>query len=381
MRNSPEDRLAIFVSHVRSIRECVGEMKQISVCVSNDLVCDNRVDKTCRSLVGCGLSVRLIGREFDNSPALPSRNYECGRVRTYFKRNVLYYAARQQGSNVSKSFAQIMSCLAAKLKGKPLIFDSHEHFTQVPELKANPFARKVWKMVEKYCIKKCKGVVTVCEPIREYFKEEYGVESVVVRNMPPRQAAIESLIPAAEKENLIVWQGAVNMERGLEELCETMQFVDGRLVIMGDGRIKEELENKVRQYPFANKICFVGRLPFAEMMSNTRKAKLAVSIDKPTNGNYAISLPNKIFEYMASGVPMLVSPLQEIEPIVAKYEVGEFIRSYNPPELAKQINELLSDNAKADFFAANALKAAAELCWENEEKKIYELIKHTEDIK
>ena len=371
----------------------MGEMKQISVCVSNDLVCDNRVDKTCRSLVGCGLSVRLIGREFDNSPALPSRNYECGRVRTYFKRNVLYYAelnlrlffrllfSRQDIIWANDLDTLLPCCLAAKLKGKPLIFDSHEHFTQVPELKANPFARKVWKMVEKYCIKKCKGVVTVCEPIREYFKEEYGVESVVVRNMPPRQVAIESLIPAAEKENLIVWQGAVNMERGLEELCETMQFVDGRLVIMGDGRIKEELENKVRQYPFANKICFVGRLPFAEMMSNTWKAKLAVSIDKPTNGNYAISLPNKIFEYMASGVPMLVSPLQEIKPIVEKYEVGEFIRSYNPPELAKQINELLSDNAKADFFAANALKAAAELCWENEEKKIYELIKHTEDIK
>lgn len=393
MGNSPEDRLAIFVSYVRSIKERVGEMKQISVCVSNDLVCDNRVDKTCRSLVAYGLSVRLIGREFDNSPALPSRSYECGRVKICFKRNVLYYAelnlrlffrllfSRQDIIWANDLDTLLPCCLIAKFKSKPLIFDSHEHFTQVPELKANPFARKVWKMVEKYCIRKCKGVVTVCEPIREYFKEEYGVESVVVRNMPPREAATESLVPAAEKENLIVWQGAVNMERGLEELCEAMQFIDGRLVIMGEGRIKDELESKVRQYPFANKICFVGRLPFAEMMSNTRKAKLAVSIDKPTNGNYAISLPNKIFEYMASGVPMLVSPLQEIEPIVEKYEVGEFIRSYNPPELAKQINELLSDNAKADFFAANALKAAAELCWENEEKKIYELIKHTEDIK
>ena len=368
-------------------------MKQISVCVSNDLVCDNRVDKTCQSLVSCGLSVNLIGRRFADSPALPSRNYKCDRLRVYFKRNAFYYAEL----NLRLFFRLLFSgqdiiwandldtllpcCLVAKIKGKSLIFDSHEHFTRVPELKANPFARKVWKTVERFCIRKCNGVVTVCEPIRDYFKTEYGVESVVVRNMPPKKAATNHLVPASEKENIIVWQGVVNMERGLEELCEAMQFVDGRLVIMGEGRIKEELERTVEQYPFGNKISFLGRLPFEEMMNNTKKAKLAVSIDKPTNGNYAISLPNKIFEYMASGVPMLVSPLQEIKPLVEKYNVGEFVRSYNPPELAKQINELLCDNAKADLFAANALKAAAELCWENEEKKIYELIKQTDCIR
>lgn len=385
--------IAIFVHAIRSKRRWKIAMKQISVCVSNDLVCDNRVDKTCQSLASCGMSVKLIGRRFADSPALPSRNYKCDRLRVYFKRNAFYYAEL----NLRLFFRLLFSgqdiiwandldtllpcCLVAKIKGKSLIFDSHEHFTRVPELKANPFARKVWKTVERFCIRKCNGVVTVCEPIRDYFKTEYGVESVVVRNMPPKKAATNHLVPASEKENIIVWQGVVNMERGLEELCEAMQFVDGRLVIMGEGRIKEELERTVEQYPFGNKISFLGRLPFEEMMNNTKKAKLAVSIDKPTNGNYAISLPNKIFEYMASGVPMLVSPLQEIKPLVEKYNVGEFVRSYNPPELAKQINELLCDNAKADLFAANALKAAAELCWENEEKKIYELIKQTDCIR
>ena len=91
---------------------------------------------------------------------------------------------------------------------------------------------------------------------------------------------------------------------------------------MGEGDIKSNLEKKVKQLRLEEKIHFLGRLPFEEMMSKTKTAKLAISIDKPTNGNYAISLPNKIFEYIACYVPVLVSPLQEIKYVVEKYKTG-----------------------------------------------------------
>ena len=81
---------------------------------------------------------------------------------------------------------------------------------------------------------------------------------------------------------------------------------------MGEGDIKSDLEKKLKELKLETKIHFLGRLPFEEMMSKTKTAKLAISIDKATNGNYAISLPNKIFEYIACSVPVLVSPLQEI---------------------------------------------------------------------
>ena len=90
-------------------------------------------------------------------------------------------------------------------------------------------------------------------------------------------------------------------------------------------------------------------------MNETVKAKLAISIDKPTNGNYAISLPNKIFEYMDAAVPVLVSPLQEIKPIIENYKTGVFIRSYDPVELAKQIEELLSDCSQLDSIAETSV--------------------------
>ena len=365
-------------------------MKRICVSVSNDLICDNRVNKTCKSLVDYGLSVKLIGRAFKSSPFLPSRSYKCKRLSIIFKKNAIYYAelnlklffyllfSKQDFLWANDLDTLLPNYLVAKLKRKPLIFDSHEHFTQVPELKDNPFAKKVWKAIEKHCIKGCDAVFTVCNPIKNYFKEEYNKESLVVRNIPPRIFFKQETIPSSKKENIIVWQGAVNIERGLEELCEAMQWIDARLLIMGVGDIKSDLEKKVKTLQLENKIHFLGRLPFEEMMNKTKSAKLAISIDKATNGNYAISLPNKIFEYIACSVTVLVSPLQEIKLIVEKHKTGEFLSSYNPQELAKQITNLLNDERKLDLIAENCKKAAKELCWENEEIQIFKTIKNLE---
>lgn len=359
---------------------------RIDVSVSNDLLCDNRVDKTCRSLSEYGLEVRLTGKRTKDSPDLNPRPYKYERIKVFFGKNALYYAelntrlffkllfSRQDILWANDLDTLLANFLVSRIKRKPLIFDSHEHFTQVPELKNNPFAQKVWTKIEKFCVSGLKYVVTVCNPIKEYFKDRYGVEAVVVRNMPLKRKRQDAFTPAEEKENVVVWQGAVNVERGLEELCEAFKWINAKLYIIGQGDIRDELERHVEKEGLGERIRFFGRLPFEEMMSLAEKAKLGVSIDKDTNMNYAVSLPNKIFEYIHCSVPILASPLREIKPIIEKYETGEFIRSYDSKDLSMQINGLISDNEKLNRYAENCRSASEDLTWQKEEKKIFGLI-------
>jgi glycosyltransferase involved in cell wall biosynthesis len=272
--------------------------------------------------------------------------------------------------------------LVSRLKGKPLIFDSHEHFTEVPELKYNRFAKKTWKRIEKKIVPKLKYVITVCNPIAVYFRENYSIETTIVRNMPPKDRSLEiNMINlhfdfAIDKSKpVLIWQGVVNIERGVEELLMAMNEIDAYLYIIGDGKIISQIKQLATQLQLDNKVFFLSRMPYPQMMSLTRQATLGLSLDKNTNINYAISLPNKVFEYISAHIPVLVSDLSEIRSTIEHYHVGEFISQITPKEIAKRINEMLEDKDKMAQYKANTYPTSEVLCWENEEKKIAHLIR------
>lgn len=365
-------------------------MRKVIVSVSNDLVTDNRVDKTCRTIVESGYEVVLIGRKLKHSPKMNSRPYSFIRKKLWFSKGFLFYA----NLNVFLFFKLLFSrfdllwandldtlfanFLVSKIRNKPLIYDSHEHFTEVPELKYNKFAKWFWKKVEKCILPRLKYVITVCDPIKDYFKTTYEVEALVVRNCPKKGFAKR----VKSKEDLgmpnmpiLVWQGGgCNIERGMEELVEAMQWIEAHLYIIGGGDVYEDLKKLSKRFGLDYKISFPGRLPFDEMMQYTFNATIGLSLDKNTNVNYAISLPNKLFEYIHAELPFLITPLSEIKPIVEAFNCGEFINHHSPKYLAEMINSLLRDEEKRLLYSQNSKKAKEILCWEEEEKKIIDLL-------
>lgn len=365
-------------------------MRKVIVSVSNDLVTDNRVDKTCRTIIESGYEVILIGRLRKNSPPMNPRPYSFIRKRLIFSKGFLFYA----NLNIALFFKLLFSrfdilwandldtlfanFLVSRIRNKPLIYDSHEYFTEVPELKYNKFAKWFWKKIEKAILPRLKHVVTVCDPIKDYFKTTYDVDAVVVRNCPKKDFAKR----VKTKEDLsmpnkpiLVWQGGgCNIERGMEELVEAMQEVDAHLYIIGGGDVYEDLKALSNKFGVGDKISFIGRLPFGEMMQYTFNATIGLSLDKDTNGNYAISLPNKLFEYIHAELPFLITPLSEIKPIVDAFNCGEFITHHKPKYLAEMINSLLGDEKRRELYSQNSKKAKEILCWEEEEKKIIDLL-------
>jgi len=334
-----------------------------------------------------GFEVLLVGRKLPKSLPLEERACQTKRFRLLFKKGPLFYACFNFRLFLFLLFAKFdvllsndldtlpANYLASKLKNKPLVYDSHEYFTEVPELVNRRRVQKIWERFEKQMLPKLKYAYTVCDSIAEVYRQKYGTPFRVVRNFPMANQSKPALPLKPERnEKTVLYQGAINVHRGLEQAILAMKYLDNvRFVIAGDGDIKVPLEKLVQQEKLKNRVKFLGRLPINELAKITPTADLGLSIEEDVGLNYRFALPNKLFDYIQAEVPVLVTNLPEMAAIVNRYQIGEITGSLEPEKLAAKINLALFDEEKREKWKENLKVAAGDLTWENEEKTLMEI--------
>lgn len=363
-------------------------MKKVSLSVINDLVTDNRVHKVAASLQNMGFEPILIGRLLPDSQPV-ERIYPTHRMKLIFSKGPLFYLEYNLHllfyllkTEVDVLVANDLDSLpanflASRIKRKPLVYDSHEYFTEVPELLGRPVVRSIWKWLEKQLVPKVDAAYTVCDSIADVYADLYKVHFHVVRNLPVciEVGSISSEIfkPVAAPK-IVLYQGALNMGRGIESAIRAMQFVEGaELWLAGDGDLTAQLKQLVVELSLENKVKFLGRLPFAQLYEVTCQADLGISLEEDLGLNYRFALPNKLFDYIQAGVPVLVSDLPEMRRIVERYQIGAIAESHQVNALAAKITSVLFDADKNTLWKENLKLAAKELCWENEETILREI--------
>lgn len=363
-------------------------LKRVIISVINDLVTDQRVNKSCLTLQKAGFDVLLVGRKLRRSPEMDKRPYSSRRMRLLFEKGPMFYAEYNIRLFLFLLFHRA-SCLLSndldtllpnfwisRLKGIKLIYDSHEYFTEVPELVSRPKVQRVWRRIEEYVLPKMKEMITVNESIANLFREKYGIKVNVIRNIPmrsllPKPASREEMGLPADKHLLILQGSGINIQRGSEELVEAMSYLDDCfLMIIGGGDVLPVLKKKVKDRHWEDRVRFFSRMPYNNMMAITQLAEIGFTLDKDTNLNYKFSLPNKLFDYIQANVSIIASRLPEIERIITKYDIGTFIENHRPETIAKTIRNVISDENILRKWKNNLIFAAQNLCWENEEKKL-----------
>jgi glycosyltransferase involved in cell wall biosynthesis len=364
--------------------------KTIIVSVINDLATDQRVLRSCSVLKEKGFEVILFGRELKNSPSVDHLPYRTKRIRMIFTKGPLFYFWFNVRlylfllrTKTDVLFANDLDTLWAnfrisELKKIPLIYDSHEIFCEVPELQNRPLKKQIWEKLESRILPQLKNCITVNQSIADHFKEKYKTPFAVVRNIPSKPPPFElrskqELGISADKKTLILQGSGINIERGAEELVMAMQYVDARLFIIGGGDVFEDLKRSVRQLNLGDKVIVKDKMPKNELLHYTYNSDIGISIDKDSNLNYHFSLPNKIFDYIQAGLPVLASPLPEIKQIVSHYNIGCFIENHDPKHIAERINFMLNSD-QYRLWKENTKKAAAENDWEKEKKVLAEVI-------
>jgi glycosyltransferase involved in cell wall biosynthesis len=369
------------------------------IAVISDLSTDMRVQKHAMLLAGEGYEVTLIGRETGSLLHLPLTGIEACRIRVPFRKGPGMYVLfnfflfwrllfRRYDLCLACDLDTLLPCyIVTRLSGRRLVYDAHEYFTGQHGLAERRVKHAIWKWTERLVLPKIRHMITVSDSIAELYHLEYGVTPVVIRNVAPSVTHIEphdrSVLGASGEELLVVFQGSgINEGRGARELIEAMTIVERvRLVIIGSGDIIDSLGRSVRESEAAERIMFLPRMPWEEMMRYTMCCDAGLSLDADICENQRYSLPNKLFDYIAAGIPVIVSPLPEVASITRRYGCGVVIGEVTPEAIAAALEKLRDDRGYLLSLRERTAEARRELNWEKEEIKEQEFFKGVIDLK
>ncbi|MGE0755928.1 MAG: glycosyltransferase family 4 protein [Pirellulaceae bacterium] len=255
-----------------------------------------------------------------------------------------------------------------------LIYDTHELETETSA--SHGVRRLVVKLIERMGIRAADAVVVVGETIGEWYRHAYSLPQVyVVRNLPP---ARESILPSSrlrtavglsEGEVLCLYQGVLGKGRGIPVLLKAFESLPSHihLVFLGYGAFQEQIVQTAARH--AN-VHFLPAVPPDELAAWTAGADLGVSLIEDISLSYRYCLPNKFFEYLQAGVPVLASSLPEMRALIDQHACGWHVA----PD-ASEIASLLRGLHPSDLrrCRCHAVACSGQYTWEREERVLFDL--------
>jgi glycosyltransferase involved in cell wall biosynthesis len=357
--------------------------KKIFVAVTNDISTDYRVHKICNYLINKGHEIVVYGRVLPNTITV-KRAYKIVRKKHIFNNNFLFYAEfnirlffylifRKFDYVLSNDLDTLPACFfGSKIKNTNLVYDSHELFSEGPELQGRKFVQGFWRSLEDFFLPKVKNAYTVSQSIVEFYDSKYQNKMGVIRNIPLKKDILEIdevAFPTTKKT--ILYQGVLNPGRGLKPMIKALKFInDLDLIIIGYGKVEQDLKSFVAQEKMKDRVHFLGRVSRDKLFNYTKKATLGMVLEEPLGLSFQYSLPNKLFDYIHAEIPIVAGNLPEITRIINKYKVGVLVDNYEPKTIAKAINNLLKDEVLLSEIKRNQQKAKDVLCWEKESIKL-----------
>lgn len=361
------------------------ERKRIIIATTNNLVSDKRVAKLALTLEKQNFEVWLIGRQWPGGDIPKNRPGRIFRFRLWFNNGPLFYISmniriflflikHRAHRYVAVDLDTLPACvLAGKIKKTLVVFDSHEYFSEVPELQQRPFKKKIWLALEHLFIKGIYAGITVSPGIVKIYKDKYNLDFLLVRNVPASQTEIPD-IRKISSNPVVYYQGALNLGRGLENSIRAMCLLPNyEMMIVGGGDIVDKLKLLVIELGLTGRVTFVEKVPFENLQTYIQKAHVGLCLLENIGLNYYYSLPNRIFDYPLAGLPVIATAFPDIKSVVSEYETGLHLDNLEPANIAGAIRQACENIELRNHWATTLPKAAHQLTWENEIKDCLKL--------
>ncbi len=291
-------------------------------------------------------------------------------MKGYVKKYDIYH------SNDLNTLPQGYFCSKWRLKPKKLVYDSHEVQTS-----RTGYSSPMYGKMERFLIKKIDEMMVENDTRAKYNEDLYGFYPHVVHNYPFKQTNtneetidLHAILDIPKEEKILLYQGGIQTGRGLDKLIQAAPlFNEGVLVLIGDGKIKNQLQTMVEEKNLQDKVKFLPKVPLADLPKYTRNAYLGFQVLNNVCFNHYSASSNKLFEYMMAGVPVVACDFPEIKRVVECENVGLCVDSHNYLEIADAVNKLLTDKQLRNKLRSNCHIAKLKYNWEEEKEQFIEV--------
>ncbi|ACY48737.1 glycosyltransferase [Rhodothermus marinus] len=345
---------------------------------------NSRALRQLRALVRLGLCIEAFG--FGPPAALPADLQDAVRYhalplperqgprffwQVHRRLNAAARACRARVYHASDLYVLPALAAAARRHGGRLVFDARERYPYVAGTAGRPLRQHFWKLVERRYIRRADLVLTVSDGIAAHLVRDYGIAPpLVLYNAPEASAAADPSASLRRRlalpDHMVVflYQGHLRPGRGCLLPLEALPDVpDAVLVYLGDGPLAPIIRERSAALGVADRVHLLPPVLPDELLAVTASADVGLVLLEDTCLNHRLALPNKLFEYLAAGVPVLASALPELRRVVETYRVGCVVDPANPGALAAAMRRLAENPTLRRRLAANTGAAFAAHSW------------------
>lgn len=370
---------------------------RICDCVKDAVWYDPRVRKQIDEYIRCGHTVEAVGvrdPRYDQAEVIkmPCKVFLAGiNEKLYKKPNVFQKIYREMKTNIdmyrlilatkpdvihaNDLNALIPAYYASKKLKCRIIYDTHEIFLENPWVARNRISKFVWGFFEKHIINRVDMVVSVSHAAAEYLQHKYDLTHImVVTNCVSKSSIINGVETA--KPLQVLNHGQFYEGRGYDILVDVAPIIadleEVQIVLRGFGRLEKELREKVQEKNIQNLI-FMPPVKVYELIPTASSAWVGIAITEAISLNFKLSVSNKLFEYAAAGLPVIMSDIPEHRYLNDKYQFGIVLKSDTPQDIANAIRVFHNDHDLYEKCRANARKLSEEVNWEVEFERLIEV--------
>lgn len=273
----------------------------------------------------------------------------------------------------------------SRITGAALVYDSHELWTDRNVVRPRPFRDWLDARIEERGIRAAHGVISVSPNIVQFLREKYQLaeQPSLVRNVPPREEAkstdavspeLRVMSGLSSADSIVAYCGSITTNRGIEATIDCLPLLpdDHHFVLLGEGQpgYLRSLESRAREVGVMERVHFVGRVDSSSVANTMAGADVSVVFTVPVCRSYLWSLPNKLFESIHAGVPVVASDIPDVADLVERHGLGVTTPIDDVHRLARAIRSAIDGK---DEYRRNAIAAKEFLNWEIESQTLLDL--------